>query len=161
MKARRDCNCPCHSGQWIHVVPCCEDRPLAGLATRLNRLGTSTGLNVVAIGIVASALSLVMFTIQDLLTLLTGKFVAFHGPKGIWYVVLAILAALFCAMNVFVLRPGLPRFLAVLLSITMASHVLEQFVALPAQQLKLAAICRSFVVAVVILLFWRSPNRQR
>jgi hypothetical protein len=105
MKARRDCNCPCHSGQWIHVVPCCEDRPLAGLATRLNRLGTSTGLNVVAIGIVASALSLVMFTIQDLLTLLTGKFVAFHGPKGIWYVVLAILAALFCAMNVFVLRP--------------------------------------------------------
>jgi len=118
-------------------------------------LGTSIGLNVVAIGIVASTLSVVMFTIQDLLTLLTGKFAAFHGPKGIWYVALAVLAALFCAMNVFVLRPGLPRFLAALLSITMASHVLEQFVALPTQQLKLAAICRSFVLAVVILLFWR------
>jgi hypothetical protein len=121
-------------------------------------LGTATGLNVVAIGIVASALSLVMFTIQDLLTLLTGKFAAFHGPKGIWYVLLAILAALFSAMTVFVFRPGLPRFLAALLSITMASHVLEQFVALPTQQLKLAALCRSFVVAIVILQLWRSRS---
>jgi hypothetical protein len=121
-------------------------------------LGTATGLNVVAIGIVASALSLVMFTIQDLLTLLTGKFAAFHGPKGIWYVLLAILAALFSAMTVFVFRPGLPRFLAALLSITMASHVFEQFVALPTQQLKLAALCRSFVVAIVILQLWRSRS---
>jgi hypothetical protein len=121
-------------------------------------LGTAAGLNVVAIGIVASAVSLVMFTIQDLLTLLTGKFAAFHGPKGIWYVLLAILAALFSAMNVFVFRPGLPRFLATLLSITMASHVFEQFVALPTQQLKLAALCRSFVVAIVILQLWRSRS---
>src|SRR5271156_4810847 len=121
-------------------------------------LGTATGLNVVAIGIVASALSLVMFTIQDLLTLLTGKFAAFHGPKGIWYVLLAILAALFSAMNVFFFRRGLPRFLAALLSITMASHVLEQFVALPTQQLKLAALCRSFVIAIVILQLWRSRS---
>jgi hypothetical protein len=121
-------------------------------------LGTAAGPNVVAIGIVASALSLVMFTIQDLLTLLTGEFAAFHGPKGIWYVLLATLAALFSAMNVFVFRPGLPRFLAALLSITMASHVLEQFVALPTQQLKLAALCRSFVVAIVILQLWRSRS---
>ena len=122
---------------------------------RRDWLGTSTGMKVVAAGIVASALSFVMFTIQDLFTVFTGKFVAFHGPKGIWYVLLAILATLYSAMNVFIFRPGLPRLVTILFSISMASHVLEQFVVLPAQQLKLAALCRIFVAVGVILLFLR------
>ena len=122
---------------------------------RRDWLGTSTGLNIVAAGLVASMLSLGMFTIQDLSTLLTGKFTAFHGSKGQWYVLLAVVAALFSALSVFVFRPGLPRFMAALFSVSMASHVLEQYVSLPSKELKLAALSRVFVAAAVIFSVWR------
>ncbi|MBZ5702247.1 MAG: hypothetical protein LAN84_10405 [Acidobacteriia bacterium] len=119
---------------------------------RQDWLRTSTGVNVVAIGLVAIMFSLVLFTVQDFSILLTGKIYALHGLRGIWYLLWATVAAVFSAMTVFIWRPGLPRIVIAFFSISMASHILEQFVALPAQQLKLAALCRIFITVALILL---------
>src|SRR5882762_3513157 len=118
-------------------------------------LRTSTGVNVVAIGLVAIIFSLVLFTIQDLWILFSGKLVALHGLRGMWYLLWAAIAAVFSVMTAFIWRPGLPRIVIALFSISMASRVLEQFVTLPAQQLKLTAVCRIAVAAALILLLSR------
>jgi hypothetical protein len=122
---------------------------------RSNWLGTSTGLNVVAVGLYAIMFSLAVFTLEDIQILLTGKLDSFLRPSGIWGLCWAALAAAFSAMTVFIWRPGLPRIVMALFSISMASHVLEQFVAFSVQQLKLAALCRIFVAVALVLLVVR------
>ena len=122
---------------------------------RQDWLRTSTGVNVVAIGVVAIAFSLVLFTVQDIWILLAGKLVTLQGLRGIWYLLWAALAALFSALTIFVWRPAFPRIIMALFSASMASHVFEQFVALPAQHLKLIALCRVFAAVGIILLFFR------
>ena len=118
-------------------------------------LESSTGVNVIAIGLVAIMFSLVLFTVQDLWILVIGTPFALHGLRGGWYLFWAAIATVFSATTVFIWRPGLPRIVIGLFSISMASHILEQFVSLPAQQLRLAAACRIIVAGAVILLFLR------
>src|SRR5260370_3432209 len=122
---------------------------------RQDWLTTSTGINVVAIGLAAILFSLVLFAFQDFLILLTGKPCALHGLKGSWYLLGAAIAAVFSAMTIFIWRPGLPRIVIALFSISMASHILEQFFTLPAQQLKSLAACRIFVSAALMFLLSR------
>lgn len=116
-------------------------------------LKSEMGENVVAIGLVAIMFSLALFTLQDLSILLTGKFVALRGLYGIWYMLLATVSALFSARTVFVWRPGFPRIVIGLFSISMVSHVIEQFVVLSASQMKVVAVCRIGVALALILLF--------
>jgi hypothetical protein len=66
---------------------------------------------------------------------------------------LATVAALFSALTVFVWRPGLPRIVIGLFSIAMVSHIIEQFVILPALQMKVVAVCRIGIALGLILLF--------
>jgi hypothetical protein len=114
---------------------------------------------VVAVGLYAIMFSLSVFTLEDIWILLTGKLDSFlHGPSGIWGLLWAALATVFSAVTVFIWRPGLPRIVMALFSISMASHIVEQFVALPVQQLKLAALCRIFVAVALILLVWRDRS---
>jgi hypothetical protein len=122
---------------------------------RRDWLGTSTGINVVAIGVVAIMFSLAVFAVEDFSILLTGKPYALHGPRGSWYLLWAGIAAVFSAMTVFIWRPGLPRIVMALFSLSMASHILEQFVTLPTQQLKSVAACRILVSVALTLLVWR------
>jgi len=102
--------------------------------------------------------SLAVFTFEDISIVLTGKLHSFFRPSGIWALSWAALATLFSAMTVFIWRPGLPRILMALFSVSMASHILEQFVAFSAQQLKLAALCRIFIAVVLVLLVWRERS---
>jgi hypothetical protein len=99
--------------------------------------------------------SLALFTAQDLWILVTGAPYALHGLRGGWYLLWAAIATLFSATTVFIWRPGLPRIVIGLFSISMASHILEQFVGLSAQELKLVALCRVFVAVALILLVLR------
>ena len=116
-------------------------------------LKTEMGENVTAIGIVAIMYSLAVFTLRDVWVLLAGKFVALTGLYGIWYVLLATVAALFSALTVFVWRPGLPRIVIGLFCIAMVSHIIEQFVILPASQMKVVAVCRIGIALGLILPF--------
>jgi hypothetical protein len=65
------------------------------------------------------------------------------------------LAALFSALTVFIWRAGFPRIVIGLFSIFMATHVIEQFVSLPAHPLKLLALSRIVVASGLIVLFLR------
>ena len=80
-------------------------------------LESSTGVNVVAIGLVAIMFSLVLFTVQDLWILVTGTPYALHGLRGGWYLLWATIAIMFSATTVFIWRPGLPRIVIGLFSI--------------------------------------------
>jgi hypothetical protein len=134
------------------------DYGLVELYFRFMRQGwleSSTGVNVVAIGLVAIMFSLVLFTVQDLWILVTGTPYALHGLRGGWYLLWASIATMFSATTVFIWRPGLPRVVIGLFSISMASHILEQFVGLSAQVLKLVALCRIIVAVALILLVLR------
>jgi len=122
---------------------------------RRDWLWTSRGLDVVAVGLVAIVLSLVFFTFQDVWILFTGKLVAFTMVRRIYFLLLGAVAALFSALTVFTWRPGFPRVVIGLFSISMASHAIEQFVILPSQQLRLIAFCRIVVALGPILLFLR------
>lgn len=111
------------------------------------------GINVVAIGLVAVILSLAFFTLRDIWVLLNGKFVAVSGLYGIWYALLATVAALFSALTVFLWRPGVPRIVIGLFSISMVSHIIEQFAILSASQMKAVAVFRIAITLGLILLF--------
>jgi hypothetical protein len=111
---------------------------------------------VVAVGIYAITFSIALFTVEDIWILLTGKpATLLHGPIGWWTLLWAALATMFSAITVFVWRPVVPRIVMTLFSMSMASHILEQFVPLTALQLKLAALCRISVAVAVVLLVWR------
>src|ERR1700751_5018026 len=103
---------------------------------RYSWVQTSAGINFVAIGLVGIWFSLMLFTLQDCWILFRGEPYAVHGPRGIVYLLLAAIAAVFSAITVFIWRPGVHRTVIALFSVSMASHILEQFVPLPAQQLR-------------------------
>jgi hypothetical protein len=120
---------------------------------RKDWLTTLTAENVVAVGIYAITFSIALFTVEDIWILLTGKpATLLHGPIGWWALLWAALATMFSAITVFVWRPVVPRIVMTLFSMSMASHILEQFVPFTAQQLKLAALCRISVAVAVVLL---------
>lgn len=119
-------------------------------------LTTSTAENAVAVGIYAITFSVALFTLEDIWILLTGKLAPLlHGPSGWWALLWAALATMFSAITVFVWRPVVPRIVMTLFSMSMASHILEQFVALSTQQLKLAALCRISVSVALVVVVWR------
>ena len=139
------------------LTECLRPSALKCYVARMSRnwLQTSTGLNVVAVGLVAIVYSLLLFTIQDCWILLRGEPYVLHGLRGIWYLLWAAIAAMFSAATVFIWRSGLQRIVVALFSISMASHIVEQFVSFPGQQLRLAATCRIIVAGALILLFLR------
>lgn len=98
-------------------------------------------------------LSLALFTVQDIDTLLTGNLGKWHWFSGVWYLLWAAVAAIFSALTVFIWRAIFPRIIIALFSASMASHVFEPFIALPTQHLKLIAFCRVFVSLGVIGLY--------
>jgi uncharacterized protein YjeT (DUF2065 family) len=118
-------------------------------------LGTPTGEWTVAIGLVAIAVSLFAFTVQDVSVLLTGDLFRLALLRSVWYLLWAGLATLFSAVCVFILRPALPRIVIALFSVAMASHIVEKFVRMPAPQLRLVALCRLFVSLGVVLVYLR------
>ncbi len=145
--------------QVLHPVLTESLRPLAlkcyVTGMRQHWLQTSTGVNVIAIGLVAIVFSLMLFIVQDCWILFRGEPYALHGLRGVWYLLWAAIAAVFSAITVFIWRPGLHRTVIALFSISMASHIVEQFISLPARQLRLAATCRIIGSAALILLFLR------
>ena len=118
-------------------------------------LGTPTAEWMLAIGVIAIALSLFAFTVQDVSTLVTGRLYTFALLRSIWYLLWAGLATLFSAACVFILRPALPKLVMTLFSVSMASHILERFVSVPAPQLRLIALCRLVVSSGAILVYLR------
>lgn len=124
-------------------------------------LNSKVGINIVAIGIVATMLSLAVFMIEDVSILLTGNLFAFRTPRLAFYSLAAALAALFCGLTIFISRPGLPRIIIGLLAVSMASHATEHLVPMPPTSLKVIAVFRiaiSLLVIIPILRFRSEPE---
>jgi hypothetical protein len=120
---------------------------------RLDWLETPAGAKVVGIGLCAVIICLALFTVQDIEILFTGNLGKWHWFSGVWRLLWAAVASLFSALTVFFWRRLIPRIAMALFSASMASHVFEQFIALPMQHLKLIALCRVFVSLGVIGLY--------
>jgi hypothetical protein len=123
-------------------------------------LETPTGGWIVALGLVAIAVSLFAFTVQDVSALFTGDSFSLGPLRSLWYLLWAALAALFSAACVFVFRAAWPRLVSALFSVAMASHILERFVRVPALQLRLVALCRLLVSLGVVLVYLRHRSAE-
>jgi hypothetical protein len=133
-----------------------ESNPLERIALPLKKadwLETPTGEWIVAIGLVATAVSLFAFTVQDVSVLITGDPFRLGLLRSVWYLLWAGLAALFSAACVFICRSALPRLVIALFSVSMASHILERFVRMPALPLRLVSLCHLFVSLGVVLVY--------
>ena len=115
-------------------------------------LGTEIGINVVAIGLVAIMFCLIIFTIQDISILLTGKLLTFTTLTSLFYMFLAVLAAVFSAFTVFIWRGVVPRILIGLFSVSMLSHIIELSLVFPVSLMRAVAICRIAVTLGLLLL---------
>lgn len=115
-------------------------------------LGTEIGINVVAIGLVAIMFCLIIFTIQDISILLTGKLLTFTTLTSLFYMFLAVLAAVFSAFTVFIWRGVVPRILIGLFSVSMLSHIIEHSLVFPVSLMRAVAICRIAVTLGLLLL---------
>jgi hypothetical protein len=127
---------------------------LAGKPTmvrmRLGWLHSRFGINFVAVGIVATIVAAGVIGVQDIWFLVTGLWLRLPWYREVLYCLLAAVAAIFTAVNVFVFRPGLPRFVAVVVAICFASYVVQPFaqVSLP----HLTAICSGRILGFCTLL---------
>jgi hypothetical protein len=138
-------------------VPDCYNHPkvhnLAGTygypMTR-NWLASRFGINSVAFGIVAALIVVVVIVWRDVLFLITGAWPKLSWYREVLYHLLAAVAALFFGVSFFFFRPGLPRFVAVVVAISFASYVVQPFAAIPSQPL--TALCVARIVGFCTLL---------
>ena len=123
-------------------------------------LNSKLGINIVAIGIVATILSLAVFTVEDISILFTGNPFAFRTPRLAFYSLAAAVAALFCGLTIFISRAGLPRIIITLLAVSMASHATEHLFAIPPTPLKIIAALRIVISLLVIIPILRFRSAQ-
>src|SRR6266478_6165541 len=76
--------------------------------------------------------------------------------RDVSYVICAGIAALFCALTAFIWKSGFPKIMAALMSVSMASHVLERVLATPTPWLRPVAFCRVLLSLSAVLLFFVS-----
>ena len=141
----------------------CHAQFLNGPANPMKQdwLSSKTGINIVAIGIAATMLSLAVFTIEDVSILFTGNLFPFRTPRIVFYSLAAAVAALFCALTIFISRPGPSRIIIGLLGVTMASHAVEHLLSIPPTPLKVIAAIRIVVSLAVIIPVLRFSLHER
>src|SRR5271157_30533 len=125
-------------------------------------LFSPAGMNLVAIGIVASVVSFAVLTIDDIWFLCTGSQTSGGLKLYALYLPLAALSAMFWAVTVFLWRPVMPKVIAALASVAMASHIYQRLAVIPAAQLRLLFLCRVSLClpgVYFILRYGRESNR--
>src|SRR5215470_5149464 len=90
-------------------------------------LDSKFGINFVGVGLVATAISVPVVVFQDVSFLLTGVW-----PKLVWcpeayFYLIAAAAGIFWAVSSFSFRSGSPRFVAVIVAVSLASFVVQVF----------------------------------
>jgi hypothetical protein len=124
----------------------------ASNAGRVRRfwLFSSSGMNFVAIGIAASALCFAVLTVDDVVLLCTGSQTSGDLRLYGFYLPLAAVASIFWAVTVFVWRPVLPKVVAGLASVAMASHIYQRLAVIPVSHLRVLALCRVLLCLALV-----------
>ena len=122
---------------------------------KLGRLTASPAeVNIVALGLAAIVFSIFIFTFEDFWFIFTSNPVVFSVREFI-YLPLAVIAASFSLISFFVFQPGFPRIAIGLFAASMAFRVLQWFVTIPSQQLKVVAVGRIVASLCVVFLYLR------
>jgi hypothetical protein len=118
----------------------------------LDWLHSRFGINFVAIGLVAALVVIAVIVFQDVSFLVTGVWPKLPWYREVLYHLLAAVAAIFSAVSFFVFRPGLPRFVAVVVAISFGSYVVQPFVDIHSHQLTALCIARILGLCTLLLL---------
>lgn len=118
---------------------------------RRDWLNTRFGINFAAIGIVAVLLGGVLVALQDIWFVATGASPTLWLYDKVSSYLAAGVAAVFSAVNFFVFRPGLPKFVAVVLAISFASYVAQPLVPIHVYR-EVAALCIARTAGLCTLL---------
>ncbi len=94
---------------------------------RRDWLLTRRATKFVGFGLVAVCVAVPVIIIEDVWFLSTGVWPKLWPGDEVLFHLLAAVAAAFCAANFFIFRPGLARFVAVVLAISFASYVIQPF----------------------------------
>ena len=92
---------------------------------RRNWLNTRFGIDFVAIGLVAVCVGVALVVFQDIWFVATGAWPAMWLYDKVLSYLAAAVATVFSLVNFFVFRPGLPKYVAVILAVSFASYVVQ------------------------------------
>ncbi len=114
----------------------------------------------IAVGIVATLVSLAAFTVQDCGLLLFGISDGMWVSQKIWYTLLAAVGVLFGLFTLYVWSPVFPRIILGIVTASLASQVAQSFNALPTPLLRGIAICRICISLIVASCFYVQYRRM-
>ena len=110
------------------------------------------GINFVAVGIVAAVIAAAAIAFQDISFLLSGVWPTLPWYREVLYHLLAAIAAIFFAVSFFVFRPGLPKFVAVIVAMSFSSYVIQPFTYVHSHQLTALCVARLLGLCTLLLL---------
>ncbi len=110
------------------------------------------GINFVAVGIVAALVVVAVIAFQDVSFLVTGVWLKLPWYREVLYHLLAAVVAIFFAVSFFVFRPGMPRFVAVVVAISYVSYVVQPFADVHSHQLTTLCLARLLGFCTLLLL---------
>jgi len=114
------------------------------------------GINFVAVGLVAASVAIPVIMVLDIWFLVTGVWPKLSLHREVLYHLLATVAAVFSAGSFFVFRPGLPKFVTVVLAISFGSYVVQPFVPIHGnQQQTVLCVARILGFCTLLLLVCR------
>jgi len=125
--------------------------------------GSSPVTTFIALGIVATLVSLAVFTVQDCGLLFFNISDGMWMSQRVWYTLLAAVGVLFGLFTLYVWSPAFPRILIGIVTASLASQVAQSVHALPIQSLRWIAICRvcvSLFVAICLYVQFRRMSRS-
>jgi hypothetical protein len=118
---------------------------------RHNWLNTPFGIDFVAIGLVAVCVGVPLVVIQDIWFVATGAAPTLWPYDKVLSYLAAVVAAVFSVVNFFVFRRGLPKNVAVILAISLASYVAQPFLPVHGYR-QVAVLCVARIVGGCTLL---------
>jgi hypothetical protein len=122
---------------------------------RRDWLNTEFGMNFAAIGLVSVCVALPCIIIQDIWFVATGVSTTLWAFDEVVFDLAAGVAAVFWVINIFVFRPGLPKYVAVVLVISFASYVFQPLLPLHAyREVAVLCIARTIGCLTILLLAW-------
>ena len=123
------------------------------LMMRRNWLNTRFGINFVAIGLVAVCVGVALVVFEDIWFVATGASPAMWLYDKVLCYLAAAVAAVFSVLSFFVLRPGLPKYVAVILAISFASYVVQPLLPVHGyRQVEVLCIARTVGFCSLLLL---------
>jgi hypothetical protein len=94
---------------------------------RLGWLNTRFGIDFVAVGLFAVCIGVTLVLIQDIWFMATGSWPAIWLYHKVLSYLAAAIATVFSVVSFFVFRPGLPKYVAIMLTVSFASYVIQPF----------------------------------